>query len=321
MSYDAKILADSLSPAGVRLTTIQITLPRFELPALNTHRDFARNSASSRAVPVEKQIDRVLADPYVPEIFGKNQRGMQSEHDLLDQDGARQDWMLARDSAVFHARAQMGRQTHKQIANRLLEPFMWTTVIITATNWRNFFALRRHKDAQPEIRKVAGMMHEVIAASSPNNKSMNALDHGSITAGAGLWHLPLIYDQDIDQILRRADDMEGWHTLARISAARCARVSYLTHEGKRDIDADLALVDRLASAGHMSPFEHAARPATMADAFVQLDRIGVRTDTLDEYGLEEPIVDLTKFRFGNLRGWCSLRWTMPGEAVFGGGEP
>jgi thymidylate synthase ThyX len=319
MSYDAKILADSISPEDVRLTTMQITFPRFELPAFNTHRVFARNSASSRAIPVEKQIQRVLTDPYIPESFGKNQRGMQSDQEILDQDGARQDWLLARDSAVFHARAQMKRETHKQIANRLLEPFMMHTVIVTATDWRNFFALRLYKDAQPEIRKVAGMMREVMDASEPNQKSQDALDHGYLTAGAGLWHLPLVYDQDLDQILRSADDHAGWLTLARLSAARCARVSYLTHDGKRDIDADLALADRLLTSGHMSPFEHAARPAAEADWREQLDRIGVTQCTSDGY--DDTEVDLTKFTFGNLRGWVSLRWTMPGEAVFGGGDP
>lgn len=293
--YEAKILADSMSPAGVRLTTIQITLPRFELPALNTHRDFARNSASSRAIPVEKQIERILADPYIPEVFGKNQRGMQSELELLDQDGARNDWLLARDSAIYHAKAQMRRETHKQIANRLLEPFMWQTCIITATNWRNFFALRMHKDAQAEIRKVACMMYEVMGASSP------------ISLKEGEWHLPLVQGIDASDIVLRYDI----HHAAQISAGRCARVSYLTHDGRRDLSADLGLVERLGIAGHMSPFEHPARPATLEDAFEQAARLGI-------YGAKS--YDLTKVPFGNLRGWCSLRWSMPNEAVFGGGE-
>ena len=295
MSYDAKILADSMSPAGVRLTSLQITFPRFELPAFNTHRAFARNSASSRAIPVDKQIQRVLADPYVPEAFGKNQRGMQSEQDLLDQDGARQDWLLARDSAVFHARAQMGRETHKQIANRLLEPFMFHTVIVTATDFGNFFALRMHKDAQAEIRKVACMMYEVMGASSP------------ISLKEGEWHLPLVQGIDASDIVLSYDI----HHAAQISAGRCARVSYLTHDGRRDLSADLGIVEKLGIAGHMSPFEHPARPATLEDAAEQAARLGIHGATS---------YDLTKVPFGNLRGWCSLRWSMPNEAVFGGGE-
>jgi thymidylate synthase ThyX len=129
---------------------------------------------------------------------------------------------------------------HKQLANRLLEPFLWHTVVVTATEWSNFFNLRCHPDAHPAIRKVAENMRMALVESTP--KKLGEQD----------WHLPFIRDEDIDG--------NSVATLKKVSAGRCARVSYLTHEGKRDLEADVALHDRLLASGHLSPFEHQARP-------------------------------------------------------------
>jgi thymidylate synthase ThyX len=194
MAYGAKILADSISPEGHRLTTFEITFPRLVLAEFNTHRVFSRNSASSRAIPVVKQLKRILEDPFVPLEFGTNQPGMQAGAALggIKLQHARQAWRHARNEAVIQAlklisspmcvedglaqQDKTGWQlsdlvtsveeylsqvancpeqaysdhlgVHKQLANRLLEPFMWHTVILTATEWSNFFALRAHKDAQ-----------------------------------------------------------------------------------------------------------------------------------------------------------------------------
>ena len=182
MSFDAKVLADSQSPAGYRLTTLEATFPRFVLAEFNTHRVFSRNSASSRAIPIAKQLRRVLEDPYVPIEFGSNQPGMQAGPALTGEkrDAAEHEWLHARDDAVRRVlglvtdpevaldgrrpardpAAGRGRRpraaqpsewlnVHKQVANRLLEPFMWHTVIVTATEWDNFWNLRCHPDAQP----------------------------------------------------------------------------------------------------------------------------------------------------------------------------
>lgn len=260
MSYEVKILADSIARGTkVRLTTIQATFPRIVLAEFNTHRVFSRNSASSRAIPVSKNIERVLADPFVPAAFAANQKGMQAgeEFDEQAQRDAEFLWLDAMKMAVAQARQMALIGVHKQWANRLLEPFSWHTAIISATEWENFFALRCSPKAAPEIRTIAEMMREaMVRISAPR-----ALEPGE-------WHLPLVetihdsYSCNDFVPDDRLDFKLPLDVQVKLSVARCARVSYLTHEGKRDIAADLELYERLRSSGHLSPFEHAARVAT-----------------------------------------------------------
>ena len=303
MPFDAKVLADSVSPAGHRLTTLEATFPRFVLAEFNTHRVFSRNSASSRAIPIVKQLRRVLEDPYVPIEFGSNQPGMQAGPALAGEklEAAEAEWLRARDDAVRHVLALIAAPTaigrdedlfaildqveeairdrsqpvewlnvHKQVANRLLEPFMWHTVIVTASEWDNFWNLRCHPDAQPEIRLVAERMRNAHEASQPS------------VVGHGEWHLPLVRPEEREEGTATED-------LIKISAGRCARVSYLTHAGVRDLDADVQLHDRLLESGHMSPLEHPARPLTAEE-------------------LRKSVWS------GNFRGWFSYRKTISGEA-------
>ena len=282
MSYDAKVLADSLSPAGVRLTTIEVTFPRFILAEFNTHRMFSRNGASSRAIPVEKRIAMVQSNPFVPESFGKNQKGMRARETIADADAAlaRNVWMTAAAAACSQAAELSRLEVHKQLANRLLEPFCWHTAIVTATEWENFWALRSSPMAQPEIFKAATLMKAVFDASEPH-----PVDYGD-------WHLPLCPD---------AHDLSvDGYPLEKISAARCARVSYLTHDGKRDPDADLTLFDRLASSGHLSPLEHVATP------------VGWKNN---EGSRVAPGWEASAF-IGNFRGWQQLRKLYPHEDNF-----
>ena len=270
--YSAKIIADSVSRHGQRLTTMEVVFPRMVLAEFNTHRVFSRNSASSRAIPVEKQLRKIKEQPFVPEYWGANQSGMQAEAELIAEakDAALDEWLAARDSAVAHVEKLLAIGLHKQLANRILEPFMWHTVIVTATEWSNYFALRANEMAQPEIRKVSELMLAAYEASTPKQLSDDE------------WHLPLIQEEEYDGVFEKSDDAR------KISAARCARVSYLTHEGKRDLSADIVLYDRLISGGHMSPLEHVARPLTK--------------DELSE----------GEFR-GNFRGWMQLRKLVPNE--------
>ncbi len=270
--YSAKIIADSVSRHGQRLTTMEVVFPRMVLAEFNTHRVFSRNSASSRAIPVEKQLKKIKEQPFVPEYWGANQSGMQAEAELIAEakDAALDEWLAARDSAVAHVEKLLAIGLHKQLANRILEPFMWHTVIVTATEWSNYFALRANEMAQPEIRKVSELMQAAYEASTPKQLSDDE------------WHLPLIQAEEYDGVFEKSDDAR------MISAARCARVSYLTHEGKRDLSADIVLYDRLTSGGHMSPLEHVARPLT--------------EDELSE----------GEFR-GNFRGWMQLRKLVPNE--------
>lgn len=274
MAFSAKVLADSISPAGHRLTTLEVTMPRIVLAEYNTHRVFSRSSASSRAIPVEKRIAALEVDPFIPESFGKNQKGMQANEDLDGTAGtqARKIWIEALESAKFHANALAKVGVHKQLANRLIEPFCWHTVICTSTEWSNFWGLRISPLAQPEISKPAAMMDIAIRASSPK------------LVGYGEWHLPLVPDYN--------ELREGHFTtiqVAQISAARCARVSYLTHDGKRDPGADIMLYEKLVSSGHMSPLEHVATPCTQK--------------------LEHDFV-------GNFCGWFQLRKTISNEQDF-----
>lgn len=277
MAFSARVLADSIGVDNrVRLTTLEVTFPRIVLAEFNTHRVFSRNSASSRAIPVEKRIAAVKADPFIPAAFGKNQKGMQAAENLgnAETEAARSAWLQAAGWAIASANSLANIGVHKQLANRLIEPFCWQTVIVSATEWENFFALRCHPDAQPEIRQAAELMRDAMAASTPRE------------LGTGQWHLPLL--PDLDKL--QAEEYSALD-LCRISAGRCARVSFLTHAGLRDPQADIGLALSLQQAGHMSPFEHVAQALNSSWEEVNT---------------------------GNFRGWLQFRKTLPGEAVFGG---
>jgi hypothetical protein len=242
-TYDCRVDADSISPTGIRLTTMIVTFPRFILAEFNTHRVFSRNAASSRAIPTWKRIEAVKEHPFVPDPAA-NQPGMQAGRPLDEGDIAdfRRQWLLARVYALASAESMTKLNVHKQWANRLLEPFSWVTVIVSSTDWKNFFAQRCHPDAQPEFQKIACMMRDALEASTPR-----PVDFGA-------WHVPMISDDD------RA--IYGQQYLRLMSAGRCARVSYLNHEGQSDPSADIKLAEKLLAAKppHASPFEHQATP-------------------------------------------------------------
>ncbi len=291
MTFSATIIADSVSPNGHRLTTIEVTFPRIVLAEFNTHRVFSRNSASSRAIPVRKRISHVQQDPFIPDAWGAEQKGMQAEHDLNDADAekARAIWRAATANAIESARALAELGAHKEYANRLLEPFMWQTVLVTATEWDNFFALRDSEMAQPEIHEAARLMRAAYNSSAPR-----FVDFGE-------WHLPLIQPDEYDGVFEFSE------AARKVSSARCARVSYLTHDGTRDVGKDLDLFDRLYRPGHMSPFEHVATPNKYVGKLVQED----------ETSLGNPIYRWYPRFDGNLRGWKQYRKFFPHEANFG----
>lgn len=297
--YRAKMLCDSISPDGIRLSTMEVTFPRSILAEFNTHRMLSKNSASSRAIPVEKQLKKIAEKLFVPLYWGKNQKGMQATEELNDKQKkqAIAGWREACYHAIDLARYLMELGVHKQTVNRLLEPFMWHTVIVSATEWKNFFALRRHKDTQPEFRKIAIMMEESLRSNEPIE-----LDYKD-------WHLPLIqYDEkiqlDISSNIVNVDAIEIWK---KVAVGRCARVSYLTHDGKRDLEADIKLCDDLCANGHMSPFEHVARPMTQKEL-----QIYAKWDE-DGRKIEEPFA-------GNFRGWFQFRKSILNEDDFSKNE-
>jgi thymidylate synthase ThyX len=260
MKPSAKIIADSISPQGHRLTTMEVVMHRFILAEMNTHRAFSRNSASSRAIPFDSKTSkntiryRVTNDEAFPVHWGKEQKGMQSgeSFDEADIDKLVSIWRGTKKQALSHAVALYEMGLHKSLINRLLEPFMWHTAIITATEWDNFFWQRCHPDAQPEMKAVADEMQRAYYTSTPNK----------LTYGA--WHLPYFeFDHDLGPLYEAtgANRYPDVVTAAKqVSTARCARVSYLTQDGKRDIQEDLNLFERLKGSGHWSPFEHVATP-------------------------------------------------------------
>lgn len=236
--FRADIIADSINPGRNRITTFLLTYPRFIHSELMTHRAFSRNSASSRAIPVEKMIGAVIEVPATPIRWGKAGKGMQDAGKWTGSDavGCSIAWEDARDRAVESAHDLLNTGLAKQIVNRVLEPFCWMTTLVTATEYQNFFSLRVHKDAQPEFQHLAHMMLRRYVENEPSPKRW------------GEWHLPFehinVGASDEDQI--------------KIAVARAARTSYLTIEGKIDPAQDIALYNRLLASGHLSPFEHPA---------------------------------------------------------------
>jgi hypothetical protein len=242
VSYSCSILADSYNPAaGTRLTTFEITFPRFLLAEVNTHRMLSRNSASSRAIPTERMIGLALAEPFVPE-FNKRVTGMGVGEPLSsnDQFTAQQLWLDARDSAVEVAQQLL--HVDKSRANRLLEPFLWHTSIVSGTDWSNFFALRTPPDAQPEFQTIAKMM-----LSGYENNDPAILNPGE-------WHLPLVFDDDVSEPWAGELPWDYWPA---VSSGRCARVSFDRHHDDELVSESRARCQKLTS-GHWSPLEHPA---------------------------------------------------------------
>lgn len=289
-TFHAKIDTHSVNEHGQELITAVLTFPRVVLSEFNTHRVFSRNSASSRAVPVAKNIRNILEHPYIPPKVGLNQAGMQAK-DYLDKDSEEYaQWLdiyleqrtfsalnatrqLVGDSKLVQELMQKWYDTrgvnmnllnyilddytqgikkdgkpswdylniHKQHVNRVLEPFMWHTVVVTSNTFSNFIALRNHPDADPAIEEITKLF---VAAQEKSTPTL---------LKEGQWHLPLLLD---DERAVAQDNPLFW---ADVSTGRCARTSYLTHHGVRDVDLDIMLAkERLAPHGHMSPFEHPA---------------------------------------------------------------
>lgn len=272
MSIEVKIIADSISEcSGKRLTTMQLKYPRFIHSEFMTHRVFSRNASSSRAIPVAKMIEQVRNAPAMPIHWGKNQPGMQAKDVLTEPEErlAKNLWFESAVQAADAAERMNNLGLHKQVVNRILEPYQWIHVVVTATEWDNFFELRYHEDAQPEIYELAKLMRYVMDSSDPRILS------------SGDWHLPYVTEEEYVNL-----DIE---IAKKVSAARCCRVSYLKHDGTNStIEEDISLCDRLAGSKpiHASPFEHIATP----DIYFS-DSCRYKNETLH----------------GNLVGWVQYR--------------
>lgn len=240
-----KILADSISAEGHRLTTYQLSYWRPIHSEFMTHRVFGRNASSSRAIPVKTMLKQVWTNPAMPMSWGLNKPGMQAgkEASGLRRMLSKYLWRTAGRCACCFAWLLMKAGIHKQVANRVLEPWQFIHVVVTATEYENFFELRDHEDAQPEIHVLAYLMKQARLESEPT------------LLRPGEWHLPYISFEEREQ-----HDVE---ILKQVSAARCCRVSYMKHDGTAaDISTDLKLCKRLVGSVplHASPFEHQATP-------------------------------------------------------------
>lgn len=292
----ATIIADSISPQGIRITTFQLRYWRAIHAELMTHRVFSRNAGSSRARPSQAIITQVRTNPWGPIHWGANQSGMQAEVELSENaiKEAKLEWHKAAVRAGDSASWLNKLGLHKQIVNRVLEPFTYIDAVVTATDYANWFALRLDKDAQPEIQQLAQAMKDAMDTSKP------------VLLNPGEWHLPYIQITDYAEIQdylpyviteSKNKPEKMLELFKKISAARCARTSYKAFDGKvASIDDDLSLFDKLMSGNlkHASPTEHQATP----DYYHE-----------DEYQ--------TKSLWGNFRGWIQYRKTIPNEFIAG----
>jgi hypothetical protein len=314
----AKVILASRHPiTGRAVHTLHLRYPRIIHAELMTHRVFCRNARSSRAVPVKTMLEEIRTTPFVPWHWTRNQGGMQGvggwdakvlllgsagqfvdASEPVDREAA---WLHGRDMMCDLAESFSKAEFHKQVANRLVESFMWIDVLVTATDWANFLHLRDHPDAEPHIRDLAVLVGQALACAEVQ------------TLAIGDWHLPYITWADWEEARGRfnvvADQLDF---LKEISAARCARISYTPFDGdasyEREQDRYAMLVGN--DAIHASPLEHQCTP----------DRIvTVETSYWDDEALIRDVSTVGPLHpelHGPLRGFIQFRKTVPNEAVF-----
>ncbi|MGQ1358465.1 FAD-dependent thymidylate synthase (plasmid) [Acinetobacter baumannii] len=324
----AKVIADSISPSGNRITTFEIEYPRFILSELNTHKMLEKNSSSSRAIPIIRMIEQIESNMAVPLYWGKAKSGMQAdgEVDDLTKKMAETSWLGEFQSAKESAIWMDDMFVHKQIANRLLEPFQMMKTVITGTDWDNFFNLRIHPDAQPEFCMLAYKMYVAMKESVP------------MQLKAGEWHLPYInvertyisengedWDIGSDIVYYTGNlsdgNLSGPLTLEeaqRISASCCAQTSY------RKSDDSLEKADKIfdmlikADVLHASPFGHLATPVCEKEQVVEFDLDKGYTFN-DVNTWPEGVTHRNRNGIlcsGNLTGWISYRHLIPNNTCY-----
>ena len=348
----AEIVADSVNEHGNRITTMLLTYPRFIHGELLTHRLFSRNSASSRAIPFHKMVEMVEEGPFIPIAWQKDHKGMQGNEyvDELEASILATDWLVAANNAINHAKKlhngtelSTGRilsGTTKQLCNRLLEPFMWHTALITATEFENFFELRcpKYYAMGRYYKSKRDLLKEVSFQEEPNWYELN-ISQAEIHIQAlaevmwdaqnesnpkqlksGDWHIPFgdRIDNDggkfvkyLDSIWRNKQAPTNGNTKERIkiAVARAARLSYMTFDGEIDYEKDIKLHDQLLESRHMSPFEHCAKAMGRDyDTFIKgeltLEKI---TQNFQHYKMDRENKHNTGW-CNNFRGWVQYRY-------------
>lgn len=307
--YKAEVVADSISPDGVRITSMLCVYPRFIHAEVLRHRVFSSSVASSRAIPTEKLVEQVREDPFIPETFNERVKGMGVGEPLDDQENCRVLWKESAINSAWYAENLMRKGLDKSRANRLLEPYLYVTHLITSTEWSNFFALRDHPDAQPEFLKIARMMRRVMQGSQP------------LPLHYGEWHMPLLSSDEYHEALCECNATHYWDEWKYISAGRCARVSYDKQGESEDHDRSIFRAQSLIESGHMSPFEHIATPIDPTSGHDHGKWIlhGFNPDGVldDEIEVVDGVNRLAANTFvGNFRGWVQMRAEIPNQHDF-----
>lgn len=298
MTITATIIQDSISN-GIRITTFELEYPRFIHAELMTHRQFSRNAASSRAIPIEKMQEHVLTSPAMPVHWGANQAGMQAKAELegVHLEAAKAVWIEAVKAAVQWSKALGSTGLHKQLANRVTEAFQMMKTVVTATQYDNWFWLRDHTDAQPEIHELASKMQAARDASVPMQLS------------PWQWHVPYVNREKDSAGQVWYKDVDGNTMTAEIarivSASCCAQVSY--RKSDDSVEKAKMIFDRLvlSSPVHASPVEHQASPMSNPHKF--------RGQMLWEEGVTH-VDSVGQFWSGNFKGWIQFRQLIPNHS-------
>ena len=286
---NATIIKDSVAN-GIRITTFELEYPRFIHSELMTHRVFSRNAASSRAIPIAKMNENIFANPAMPIHWGKNQAGMQAKEELDDstKSKAMYEWKFAKNDAVMHSErlAEMG--VHKQLSNRITEPFQHMKTVVTATEWENWYELRAHPDAQPEIQELATKMWLAHIESQP--QELKPCE----------WHLPYVHNERVElRMLYSIDNvLITLEEAKKISVSCCAQVSYRKND--TTLDKAVAIYDKLCNMKpfHASPFEHVASPMLVSNEIHASEVWEPGVTHMDRRG---------NYWSGNFKGWLQFR--------------
>lgn len=304
------IRASKTNTGAPPIFTLRMRYPRIIHAEIMTHRVFSRNARSSRAVPVKTMLMETTTIPFIPWHWGANQKGMQAgaecneiveigrEYDGSIMPYSREEaWLEVRDRALEVAKGMMEAGYHKQIPNRLLEPFMWIDTLITSTQWSNFLWLRDHEAAEPHLRDLARVVTVALAGAKIQ------------TLKPGEWHLPYFNEADWEEAKFQAESFP-----MKISAARSARISYAPFDGDASYERELERYNSLVSSDrvHASPLEHQATPDEMVTASIDLFEDENETLTPSET-LDAQRVYKHKQKHGNLTGWIQFRKTVPNE--------
>ena len=291
----AAVIQSSVNSDGVVLHTLELEYPRFILAEVNTHRMLSKNSASSRAIPVLKMHDSLVAEPV---FWGKNKAGMIASEEIDEIARAKDLWTSARDASIHYSTHMSALNLHKQITNRVTEPWMMMKTVMSGTEWANLLWLRNHSDAQPEFHELARVIAEVLEAAGPTKLL------------PGEWHVPYVErirgDDGVLRYFSSGQEIKV-ETAKKISASCCAQVSY------RALDESLEKAEMIyqklieSDPPHMSPVEHQATPIVeiefkypiyWQDGITHQDRQG-------------------KFWSGNFRGWIQHRKLLQNESKQG----